>query len=1001
MANDAAVRFNQIPRENLLGGKLTRLFPRIEDTAFFTVFKSVMDSRIQDTVVDVYTFASGRKRWYEVDVYPVPEGILCISRDITERKQAEKALQDLYETMDLAQKMAGIGHWSYDIQTDRRTWSDQMYSVFGFDPAHEPPSRDDLKRSFHPDDWEAYQRAFQGAIDGKPYNITVEVTFPDGNPHFINTQGHPRQDDSGTIVALYGTSRDITTRIRTYEALKESEERYRNIFENSVVGFFQSTPQGRFVRVNPAFSRMLAYDSPDDLVASISDIATQYYVDSQDRARYREILRENGKVENFEFRVRRKDNSHIWVSNSTLAHFDDEGKVIRYEGIALDITNRKQAEAALTESEEKYRNLVHNAQVGLGRTRISDGKVLECNDKMAQMFGYEDRETFMKEYVVSEKYVDPGTREQMLEEIQKTGVVRDKVVRFYRKDGTIVWIRFDTQIFPDKGYMEDVVIDVTDQKMAEQALQTAKEAAELANQAKSDFLANMSHEIRTPMNAIMGMTELILGTDLTADQREDLETVMKSSESLMSIINDILDFSKIEAGHFQIEKIPFDLYTTVENVAEMMAVKAREKAIELIYRVKPDVSTRLIGDPGRLRQIMVNLIGNAIKFTEHGAVTIEVETEAETGDSVSLHFLVTDSGIGIPAEKIETIFESFSQADGSITRKYGGTGLGLTITKQIVEVMDGRIWVESVEGKGSRFHFTARFDPDRAETVQPSVKRGMDLSGVKALIVDDNQTNRMVFQEMGALWGLISDEASTGKQALKMIQQAFDSGLPYQLILLDYQMPEMNGFEVAKEIKARPSGKALGIIVLTSSGQKGDSVKCREIGISGYLPKPVKESELLDTIKMVLGADEREKAPIITRFNVQEARRRFNILLAEDNVVNQKLATKMMEKRGHQVVVASNGQEAVALYGREDFDIILMDVQMPELDGYGATRKIRRQEEETRAHVPIIAMTAHTMKGDKEKCLAAGMDDYTAKPINFEKLFQLIEKHGTAHSQNR
>ncbi len=829
MANDAAVRFNQIPRENLLGGRLTRLFPRIEDTAFFTVFKAVMESRIQDTVVDVYTFASGRKAWYEIDVYPVPEGILCISRDITERKHAEKALRDLYETMDLAQKMAGIGHWSYDLQTGRRTWSDQMFAVFGFDPEQGPPTRDDLKRSFHPDDWEAYQTAFQEAIDGKPYNITVEVKFPDGTLHFINTQGHPRLGDSGAIIGLYGTSRDITERIRSYEALKESEERYRNIFENSVVGFFQSTPQGRFIHVNPAFSRMLAYDSPEDLVASISDIATQYYLDPQDRARYREILQENGTVENFEFRVRCKDNTHIWVSNSTRAIFDDAGEVIRYEGIILDITQRKQAEAALTDSEEKYRNLVSNAQVGLGRTRISDGKVLECNEKMAQMFGYSDRDAFMKEYVVSEKYVDPGAREQLLEDIQKTGVVRDKVVRFYRKDGTIVWVRFDTRIFPDKGYMEDVVIDVTEQKLAEQALQSAKEAAELANQAKGEFLANMSHEIRTPMNAIMGMTELVLGTELNQDQREDLETVMKSSESLLSILNDILDFSKIEAGHFKIEKIPFDLYTTVENVAEMMAVKAREKGLELIYRVKPDVSTRLIGDPGRLRQSLVNLVGNAIKFTELGTVTIEVETEAETEDSVLLHFLVADTGIGIPAEKIDTVFESFSQADGSITRKYGGTGLGLAITRQIVEVMDGRIWLESEKGQGSRFHFTARFDPDRSAVGQPSVKKGMDLSGVKVLIVDDNQTNRMVFQEMGVLWGLVSDEASTGEEALKMIQEAFDSGDPYQLILLDYQMPEMNGFEVAKKVKARPSGRALEIIVLTSSGQKGDSVRCEEI----------------------------------------------------------------------------------------------------------------------------------------------------------------------------
>jgi signal transduction histidine kinase/CheY-like chemotaxis protein len=539
--------------------------------------------------------------------------------------------------------------------------------------------------------------------------------------------------------------------------------------------------------------------------------------------------------------------------------------------------------------------------------------------------------------------------------------------------------------------IEHVSKEIKERKRAEEAFRNAKDEAVAANVSKSEFLANMSHEIRTPMNAIMGMTHLVLGTELSKEQREYLETVRIASESLLTLLNDILDFSKIEAGALELDDIDFDLRTTLENALELLAVKAEAAALELTCHIKPNVATALQGDPVRLRQVIVNLIGNAIKFTEEGQVTVAVATDKEEDTSVVLHFMVSDTGIGISPDQTDKIFDSFRQADGSRKRKYGGTGLGLAISKQLVKIMGGRIWVESEPGKGSTFHFTARFRVSREEATGALHIRDLDLGGIPILILDENATNRLVLKEMTSSWGLEPSEAKDEKEAFAKIEAAMDKGKPYQIILLGSRLSGVDGFEVAKAVRDRLYGNDLKIILLTPMGKKGDAEECSKFGISAYLVKPVKQSDLLDAIMLALGHPTHEKPPLITRYTIEEARRRLRILVVEDTLVNQKVVSAMLEKRGHAVVIASNGREALERLEEDSFDLIMMDVQMPEMDGFEATRLIRDREQADGGHIPIVAMTAHAMKGDREKCLAARMDEYISKPIREADLFSVIE----------
>jgi PAS domain S-box-containing protein len=879
-------------------------------------------------------------------------------------------------------------------------------------------------------------------------------------------QGDLRRSLVGTVAAfglgLLGLGVLARRLHRARAHLREERNLLHSLMELVPDSIYFKDRASRFVRISRALAQRLGLTSPNEAVGK-----TDFDFFTEEHARpawqdEQEVMRSGQPIVGKEEKETWADGHTRWVSTTKVPLCDRDGQIVGTLGISRDITARKEAEAVLKASEERTRLIVdtaHDAFVAMNAA----GEIAEWNRQAETTFGWPRAEALGRS--LADTIVPPQHRDahrRGLAHFLATGegpVLNRRIeVAAVHRDGhefpvelTIAPIRLAREYF-----FAAFVHDITERKRAEEELRRAKEAAEAASLAKSEFLANMSHEIRTPMNGIIGMTQLALDTELTREQRDYLNMVNLSAESLLAVINDILDFSKIEARKLHLETVDFSLRDCLGDTVKALALRAEQKGLEVACHIHPEVPDGLNGDPGRLRQIIVNLVGNAIKFTERGEVIVEVSRiedrgsrvedrgsprcgpvsgpghcggpqvsgEARQGDlrsatvagsgdpattgssildprssildprsSEALHFSVRDTGIGIPKEKLAVIFEAFAQADTSTTRQYGGTGLGLTISSRLVELMGGRIWVESEVGKGSTFHFTARYGLAQGPVASRGVRQPRDLHGLPVLVVDDNATNRLILKEMLTSWRMQPTTVDSAAAALEALERAARVGEPYPLVLLDAMMPHVDGFTLAEQIQQRPELAGTVLLMLSSAARPEDTSRCRTLGISNYLTKPIKQSELLDAILTARHAAVAASEPSATpALPVPAGQRRLHVLLAEDNLVNQRLAVRLLEKGGHTVVVARNGRDALAVLERERFDLVFMDLQMPDMGGFEATQELRAREWRTGQHLPVIAMTAHAMKGDRERCLEAGMDDYVSKPVRAQELFEAIAR---------
>lgn len=818
-------------------------------------------------------------------------------------------------------------------------------------------------------------------------------------------------------------ARYFREQVRASQALLESESRLSAITDSAQDAILMMDPQGDITFWNPAAERILGYSASEATGRNLHELIAPPRFHDAHKAAWPVFIRTGQGAavgQTLELQALRKDGLEISIALSLSAARIRGGW--HAVGIIRDITESKRTERALAQAHSLMNAFMDHVpdQVYFKDT---DSRFIRISRAQAKRFGLSDPALAVGRTdfdFFAEEHARPAFEAER--EIMDTG---RPLVGLEEKetwtDGRTAWVSTTKVALRDEeGRITGtfgISRDITEQKQAEESLRAALDEIERANRrleasieranrlaieaqaaniAKSQFLANMSHEIRTPMNGVIGMTELLLSTDLSGEQRRFAETIRSSGDALLGVINDILDFSKIEADKLELEDLDFDLRATMEDAVELLALKAHEKQLEFVSRIDPAVPTFLKGDPGRLRQILINLGGNAVKFTSRGEVAVEVKLDSEDDARAKLRFDVRDTGIGIPADRLDLLFAPFEQLDASTTRRFGGTGLGLAISKRLAEIMGGEIGAESVEGRGSTFWFTAVFGKQPPRERREGAPR-TDLRGTRALVVDDNATNRRILAEELASWEVRHEEAAGGAEAIAMLRAACAAGDPFRIAILDMQMPEMDGESLGLAIKSDSRLKDTRLVMMTSFGRRGDARRLRDIGFAAYLTKPVKQSQLFDCLVMVLEggpAPDTREAALVTRHTLNEARcGRARILLVEDNATNQQVALSILEKLGFGADLAANGIDALRAMEKTRYDVVLMDVQMPVMDGFEATRLIRSGKTEVPdPRIPIIAMTAHAMKGDRERCLEAGMDDYISKPIAPRALAEALEK---------
>ena len=804
----------------------------------------------------------------------------------------------------------------------------------------------------------------------------------------------------GSVAGVVGTIVDVTESRAQQAAIEAAEARLRHITDTVPGVVFRAEVGGGQVRYTFISERLREIRGLDrEALLADATLAVRQIVDEErDRVRRRFMsAAKNLEAWRDEYRINMPDGSIRWIRGEINPERERtaNGDAV-YTGIWQDVTQLKESDARLREVTDNIPVAVfqfvqpvsgvpHFSFFSRGVERIcgvSAESLMADADQLRALVHADDRQRLLDSLAVSMAHESLWSLD----------------CRFlHRQTGAVVWVHGEAQPkrLPDgsmrwNGYFTDI----TEAKRASEDLRLAKEGAEAANRAKSEFLANMSHEIRTPMNGIIGMTDLVLDSDLDDEQREYLQIVKSSSESLLAVLNDVLDFSKIEAGKLLIERIPFSLSRTIGDALRAMSLEAHEKRLELVCDIARDVPVNVMGDPGRLRQILVNLVGNAIKFTEKGEVVVRVAHERCGQQSACIHFSITDSGIGIQSDKLSAIFEAFAQEDSSITRRYGGTGLGLAICRRLAEALDGRLWAESVHGRGSTFHFTVCLGVD-AESGDAQADSS-NLSGARILVVDDHAQSRQVIARTLEDAGVLVCEADSGASALRRVREC-EAGQGFDLVLLDSSMPGMDGFAVGKRILAMPGCDRLRLVMLSAGGVRGDGQRCREIGFAAYLPKPIIGDELLQVLTRLLGDTAlQDRRLLLTRHVLRDDDNpALQVLLVEDHEINRKFVSSLLARWGHDVTLAESGAAAIAAIAEKDFDVVLMDMMMPTMDGLETTRQIRaREASDGLPRLPVIAMTANAMDGDREACLLAGMDEYIAKPVRRQELQRLLRNLG-------